>query len=124
FEDNQYILVDQVTYRFRAPKRGDVVVFKYPNNINVSFIKRVIGLPGETVQVQDGKVYITNAENPRGTLINEPYLRNETNIDTRRTLGKDEYFVMGDNRLDSSDSRTWGAVPRKLIVGKVWVVIY
>jgi signal peptidase I len=124
FEDNQYIIVDQVTYRFRQPDRGDVVVFKYPNNINVSFIKRIIGLPGETIQIRSGQVYIFNEQNPSGTLLDEPYLRTDTNIDTRRTLGKNEYFVMGDNRHDSSDSRAWGPVPRRLIIGKVSLVIY
>lgn len=124
FEDNQYIIVDQVTYRFRQPDRGDVVVFKYPNNINVSFIKRVIALPGETIQVRDGRVYVFNSANPQGVLLEEDYLHTDTNIDTKRTLGRDEYFVMGDNRHDSSDSRSWGPVPRRLIVGKVWVVIY
>lgn len=125
FHNNEYIIVDQVTYRFRAPRRGDVVVFKWPQNIAVSFIKRVIALPGETIEVRDGRVFIYNNENPSGVLLDEPYLRSTTTPnDTRKTLGKNEYFVMGDNRHNSSDSRVWGAVGRHLIVGKVWVVIY
>lgn len=125
FENNQYIIVDQVTYRFRAPKRGDVVVFKWPQNVAISFIKRVIGTPGETVEVRNGRVYIYNQKNPNGKLLSEDYLNNVTTpTDTRRTLGKNEYFVMGDNRHNSSDSRIWGPVARHLIVGKVWVVIY
>ncbi|MDD5606126.1 MAG: signal peptidase I [Patescibacteria group bacterium] len=125
FHNNQYIIVDQVSYRFSAPDRGNVVVFKWPQNIAVSFIKRVIGLPGETVEIKDGKVYIYNNENPGGTLLDESYLQGvATPTDTRRKLGKNEYFVMGDNRNNSSDSRSWGPVPRNLIVGKVWVVVY
>lgn len=125
FHNNQYIIVDQVSYRFSSPDRGNVVVFKWPQNIAVSFIKRVIGLPGETVEVRSGKVYIYNDANPSGALLDEPYLNGvQTPTDTRRKLGAGEYFVMGDNRNNSSDSRSWGAVPRNLIVGKVWVVVY
>ena len=124
FHNNQYIIVDQVTYRFSKPKRGDVVVFKWPQNIAISFIKRVIATPGETVEVRDGQVYIYNQQFPSGTVLNEPYLESATPTDTRRTLGKSEYFVMGDNRHNSSDSRIWGPVAKHLIVGKVWVVIY
>ncbi len=124
FHNNQYIIVDQVSYRFSSPDRGDVVVFKWPQNIAVSFIKRVVALPGETIEVRDGEVYIYNTQNPNGTKIDEPYLNSDTPTNVRRTLGKNEYFVMGDNRYNSSDSRNWGPVGRHLIVGKVWVVIY
>ena len=125
FHNNEYIIVDQVTYRFRTPHRGDVVVFKWPQNTAISFIKRVIGLPGETVEVRDGRVTVYNKQNPNGTLLSEQYLQGvDTPNEARRTLGKDEYFVMGDNRHNSSDSRIWGPVARHLIVGRVWVVIY
>ena len=124
FHNNQYIIVDQISYRFDSPNRGDVVVFKWPQNIAISFIKRIIALPGETVEVRDGEVYIYNTQNPNGTKLTEPYLNSETPTNVRRTLGKGEYFVMGDNRYNSSDSRNWGPVGRHLIVGKVWVVIY
>lgn len=124
FHNNQYIVVDQVTYRFRQPKRGDVVVFKWPQNISVSFIKRVIATPGETVEVRDGQIYIYNKSFPNGVLLQEPYINIDTPTNVKRTLSKDEYFVMGDNRNNSSDSRMWGPVPRNLIIGKVWVVIY
>ncbi len=125
FHNNQYIIVDQVTYRFRTPHRGDVIVFKWPQNTAVSFIKRVIALPGETVEVRSGQVVIYNQQHPNGELLSENYLRGaDTPNDARRTLSKNEYFVMGDNRHNSSDSRIWGPVPRHLIVGKVWVVIY
>nr|AQS30056.1 hypothetical protein [uncultured bacterium] len=125
FHNNEYIIVDQVTYRFRTPHRGDVVVFKWPQNTAISFIKRVIGLPGETVEVRDGRVTVYNKQTPNGTVLSEAYLQGvDTPNEARRTLGKDEYFVMGDNRHNSSDSRIWGPVARHLIVGKVWVVIY
>ncbi len=122
--NNEYIIVDQVTYRFRSPHRGDVIVFKWPQNIAVSFIKRVIATPGETVEVRDGQVYIYNKTYPNGVLLKEPYIDSFTLTNVKRTLGKDEYFVMGDNRGNSSDSRVWGPVSRHLITGKVWVVIY
>jgi len=124
FENNQYIIVDQVSYRFREPARGDVIVFKYPRNITFSFIKRVIGLPGETVIVDNGSVTIYNDEHPNGVVLEEDYLTSRTPMQANVTLKSDEYFVMGDNRPNSSDSRNWGALPKHLIVGKVWVVLY
>lgn len=124
FENNQYIIVDQVSYKFRAPRRGDVIVFKYPRNVAFSFIKRVIGLPGETVSIHDGEVVIINEEHPNGFQLDESYIDVQTSQEVRRTLGKDEYFVLGDNRPNSSDSRHWGVLPRNLIIGKVWVVLY
>lgn len=125
FHNNEYIIVDQVSYRFHTPHRGDVIVFKWPQNIAVSFIKRVIALPGETIEIKEGRVFIYNDKNPNGALLDEPYLRSVTTpTDTRMTLGPNEYFVMGDNRHNSSDSRSWGTVSRHLIIGRVWVVIY
>lgn len=124
FHNNQYIIVDQVTYRFSKPKRGDVVVFKWPQNIAISFIKRIVGTPGETVEVRNGQVYIYNKENPSGVVLKESYIETTTPNDVRKTLGKNEYFVAGDNRHNSSDSRIWGPVARHLIIGKVWVIIY
>ncbi len=124
FENNQYIIVDQVSYRFRAPRRGDVVVFKYPRNVAFSFIKRIVGLPGETVSVHDGEVTISNDQHPDGMMLDETYIVTRTSGETRTTLKDGEYFVLGDNRPNSSDSRTWGALPRHLIVGRVWVILY
>ncbi|MFA5966904.1 MAG: signal peptidase I [Patescibacteria group bacterium] len=124
FENNQYIIVDQVSYRIHAPKRGDVIVFKYPQNVAFSFIKRIVGLPGETVSVHDGIVTIYNQTNPSGIKLDEPYIKVYTSGEVKTTLGKDEFFVLGDNRPNSSDSRIWGKLPRHLIIGKVWVVLY
>lgn len=124
FENNQYIIVDQVSYRFHAPRRGDVVVFKYPKNVSFSFIKRIIGLPGDTVTIHEGEVTVTNSKNPDGLTLAEKYITSRTSGELTTTLKKDEFFVLGDNRPNSSDSRSWGILPKRLIVGKVWVVLY
>jgi signal peptidase I len=124
FENNQYIIVDQVSYRFHAPRRGDVVVFKYPKNVAFSFIKRIIGLPGDTVTIHNGEVTVTNSKNPDGLTLAEKYIASRTSGELTTTLEKDEYFVLGDNRPNSSDSRSWGILPKRLIIGKVWVVLY
>ncbi len=119
FENLNYLIVDELVYRFEAPMRGDVIVFRYPNNPSIFFIKRVIGLPGETVSINHGIVTITKA-NGSTLPLSEPYVVNEDATYTKDvTLGSDQYFVMGDNRPNSSDSRVWGPLPRKNIVGRV-----
>lgn len=117
-ETGQFVLVERVTYRFSEPKRGDIVVFEYPRAPQEDFVKRIIGLPGETVEIQNGSVYIN------GALLTEPYLHGQRTLNYHPihvTLGPDEYFVMGDNRAASSDSRTWGALPRRNIIGRAWL---
>lgn len=119
FHNGDYVLIDQLTYRFRSPERGEVIVFKNPEG--TYFIKRVIGLPGEEVKVADGSVHVTNKEHPEGMTLAESYL--QAGLPTAGaadvTLGDNEYFVMGDNRPYSYDSRSWGAVDGKEIVGIV-----
>lgn len=121
FSTGNYLLIDEVTYRIRPPERGEVVVFKYPNDPSVYYIKRIIGLPGERVIVKDGEVKIINEQNPDGLKIEEVYLdttlKTLGNIDS--TLNTDEYFVMGDNRSFSYDSRSWGSLPKDNIIGIV-----
>lgn len=120
FSTGQFLIVDRVTYRFEKPSRGDVIVFKYPNNPSLYYIKRIIGLPGETVQVKQGKVFITNAEHPESFELTEPYV-SAAHISTdseSETLNTTQYFVMGDNRAESSDSRIWGPLDKTLIVGR------
>ncbi|MCA9353819.1 signal peptidase I [Candidatus Nomurabacteria bacterium] len=118
FEDKQYLIVDEISYRFEDPQRGDVIIFRYPKNPSAFYIKRVIGLPGETVTIISGKVMIKNSEYPDGFYIEEPYINEmDLNDNLTRILEEDEYFVMGDNRNFSSDSRHWGNVPRENIVG-------
>lgn len=121
FHDKEYLIVDEISYILGTAKRGDVVIFKYPGDTSRFFIKRVIGLPNESISVQHGEVIITNKEYPKGLKLTEPYV-NETNFDggTYET-GDNEYFVMGDNRNRSSDSRFWGVLPKKLIVGRAFL---
>lgn len=128
FVDNEYLLAEKMSYIFSQPKRGDVVVFRYPNNPSVSYIKRIIGLPGETIKISDKKVVIENLQYPEGKTLEEQYLdqntitiTNESNFSI--TLGTDEYFVLGDNREHSSDSREWGKLPRKNIIGRAWLTV-
>lgn len=118
FETGEYLIVDEVSYRFKDPERGDVLVFKYPLDPSKSFIKRIIGLPGEIVSIKDGLVTITSSENPNGLTLDEPYVKLPKEDDASFTLGLGEYFVMGDNRAQSADSRLWGAVPEDNIIGR------
>jgi len=121
FSTGNYLLIDEVTYRLRAPERGEVVVFKYPNDPSVYYIKRIIGLPGERVIVKNGEVEIINKEYPEGFKVDEIYLDTslKTLGDIDSVLGKNDYFVMGDNRGFSYDSRSWGTLPEDNIVGIV-----
>lgn len=118
FDDGEYLIVDEVSYRFDEPKRGDVVIFRYPHDPTKFFIKRIIGLPNETIDVVGNVVTIKNDAWPEGKELPQPYLRSVSNIESHVALGADEYFVMGDNRPGSSDSRSWGPVERKFIVGR------
>ena len=119
FENLDYLIVDEAIYDFQAPARGDVIVFRYPGNPSIFYIKRIIGLPGETVSITHGAVTITTVKGTSFAL-NEPYIVNEDATYTKKvTLGTDEYFVMGDNRPNSSDSRVWGPLPRANIIGRV-----
>lgn len=119
FDDRNYLIVDELSYHFGDPKRGDVIVFHPPGQERgIYYIKRVIGLPGETVKIESGTVYIINEEHPDGFALTEPYISSATGETMSRTLGEHEYFVMGDNRPASSDSRSWGTLPEKNIVGR------
>ncbi|MFH1714157.1 MAG: signal peptidase I [Candidatus Nealsonbacteria bacterium] len=124
FEHRDYLIVDELSYRFREPQRGEVIVFKYPNNPAVRYIKRIIGLPGETIEVQDGKVVVFNEEG--GMILRESYIPDstETTGSLKIALAKDEYFVLGDNREASSDSRRWGTVPKDNIIGQVFLRLW
>lgn len=119
FKNGHYLLIDELSYRFREPKRGEVIVFRYPGDERTFYIKRVIGLPGERVAIKDGQVTIYNSEYPDGFLLEERYLPEDIstsgNVDT--ALSEDEYFVMGDNRYYSFDSRNWGTLTRDEIIG-------
>lgn len=120
FSTGQYLIVDQISYRFEDPKRDDVIIFKYPLDPETYFIKRIIGLPRETVSVKGGEITIFNNENPDGMKIEESYIADEhrTTETFSITLGSTEYFVMGDNRAQSSDSRSWGPLDLNFIIGR------
>lgn len=120
FQDKQYLIVDQISYRFNEPERGDVVIFRFPLDTTKFFIKRVIGLPEEKVVIEDGKVSIFD-KNGEELELDEPYLENVSHDSMSVTLNEGEYFVLGDNRTASSDSRVWGLLPRENIVGKAFV---
>ncbi|HNZ86513.1 MAG TPA: signal peptidase I [bacterium] len=122
FYNADYLIIDEISYRFKVPERGDVVVFKNPENTKEYFIKRVIGLPGETIKIQDGKVFLKNINSGEFEQIQEDYL--PVNLQTIG-VGRDiiipdnHYFVLGDNRSNSRDSRYFGAISEDLITGKV-----
>lgn len=122
FHNNEYLIIDELSYRLRNPERGEVVVFRYPLDPSEFFIKRVLGLPGETVEVTDGHVLISNKEHPNGYALNESYLDGVLTEGKKKvTLGPDEFMVFGDNRGQSLDSRSFGPIKRSDIVGRVWV---
>ncbi|HWB34137.1 MAG TPA: signal peptidase I [Candidatus Paceibacterota bacterium] len=120
FQTGQYLIVDELSYHFEAPQRGDVVIFHYPKDPTQYFIKRIIGLPGERVDIVGGQISITHTDGTTEQLT-EPYLTYRGNGgDEHVTLDSDSYFVMGDNRPESSDSRIWGVLPRENIVGRAF----
>lgn len=121
FLNGQYLIVDELTYHFSAPARGEVIIFRYPKDTSEFFIKRIVGLPGETVMIRSGAIEIKKTDGTVLTL-NEPYVQNQGNgPDATYPVGASEYFVMGDNRPESSDSRSWGLLPRQDIVGRAIV---
>lgn len=124
FHDDQYIIIDKFSYRVREPQRGEVIVFHPPTYPDQNYIKRIIGLPNETVTIQNGEVFINNKQ------LEEAYLGNQESASPELlnfepvTLGSDEYFVMGDNRNHSSDSREWGKLSKANIEGRTWFVAF
>ena len=136
FENGDYLIVDELSYELGSPKRNDVAVFQYPGDPKNSldrnfllrffdpgkyFIKRVIGLPNETVDIKGNDVTITSEAHPQGFKLDQPFVKNPFNNETHIVLGNDEYFVMGDNRSGSSDSRVWGPVKREFFTGRAFL---
>lgn len=121
FFDGDYLIVDEISYRFGNPQRGEVIVFKYPQSPAQRYIKRIIGIPGETIIIKNGQISIINK--------NEKWILDETNYlsdiytagEIKVSLSENEYFVLGDNRAFSSDSRRWGPLSREFIIGKVYL---
>ncbi len=120
FENGDYLIIDEISYRFQEPLRGEVVVFKYPQDPSQRYIKRIIGLPGETIIIEDGKVTILNWQGSQ-VLDESGYLSSsiQTPGKVQITLAENEYFVLGDNRSVSADSRSWGPLPEEKIIGRV-----
>lgn len=118
YKNGHYLIIDEISYRFKSPERGSVMVFKFPKDPSKFFVKRVIGLPGEKVEINSGVVTIFNAENPDGLTLAEPYVKFPKDDTLSHQLEEGEYFVMGDNRASSADSRIWGAVPEENIIGR------
>lgn len=119
--EHEYLIVDEITYRFREPKRGEVLVFQSPVSDQEYYLKRIIGLPGEHVKLEDSKIVIYNEDYPQGIVIEEPYLVEGTPGSAQVTLGNNEYFVLGDNRDASYDSRRFGPIELQSVVGRTWL---
>lgn len=123
FHDGDYLIIDEISYYLRSPKRGEVAVFRAPPNPSARYIKRIIGLPGETIEVEAGRIVITPQRGESFVLQESEYILNGEVLrySGRVELREDEYFVLGDNRRYSSDSRTWGPLPRKNIIGRALI---
>jgi signal peptidase I len=113
--DGQYLVISKLTYWVHPPERGDVIVFRPPNNPADDYIKRVVGLPGEQVEIRDGAILV------EGALLEEPYIANPGSYSGTWKLEDKEHFVLGDNRNNSSDSHSWGVLPQENIVGRAWL---
>jgi signal peptidase I len=124
FHDHEYLVIDEISYRLGEVHRGDVIVFRYPFDPQEYFIKRVIGLPGETIQFRSGDIYIYSDEHPDGFKLDESYLydnlKTTSLTETKIKIGADEYYVLGDNRIASKDSRVFGAVNKSFLIGRVF----
>lgn len=123
---NNYIIVDELTYRFREPKRFEIIIFKFPKDPSKYYVKRIIGLPNETVEIKNGKIFIYNSIFKEGFELKEKYniIKNSHPKNLKIKLGENEYFVMGDNRAQSYDSRYWGPLPKNYIIGRAFLRIW
>ena len=129
FHDGEYLIVDELSYNFHKPQRGDVIIFRYPGDTKRFFIKRIIGLPNEEIEIKNGVVKILNKENKDGFTLDEPYIDEQFDTTTTYKTESDEYFVMGDNRNRSSDSRMWAEplttkLTHKLIIGRAYLRLF
>jgi signal peptidase I len=131
FQTNDFLIVDKLSYRFSSPQRGDIIVFKYPYDLETNYVKRIIGLPGDTVKIDNGQVSVIDDAHPEGVTLDEPYLSNGntttlpvSSIKNEFSVPSDKYFVLGDNRHASSDSREWGFLPKEDVIGRVIVQAY
>ncbi|MGD2057997.1 MAG: signal peptidase I [Anaerolineales bacterium] len=116
--EGQFVIVSRLAYRWDIPQRGDIIVFRYPLSPDRRFIKRVIGLPGDTVSIQSGEVFVNGQE------LDEPYLAVTPRYSGEWTINENEVFVLGDNRNNSSDSQNWGTLPLENIIGKAFLIYW
>ena len=121
FATSDYLIVDQLSYNIREPHRGEVAIIRYPLEPRIFFIKRVIGLPGDKISIKNGEITIIDKLHPEGFKLDEQYVTFSKNETMERAVPENEYFVMGDNRAASSDSRVWGTVPKKDMVGRAFI---
>jgi signal peptidase I len=123
FHDNEYLIIDRLSYRLHDVRRGDVVVINNPHDLSEYFIKRVIGLPKEKVEIRDGVITLYTPDQPSGFRLDEAYLPEgrTTSGDTAVTLSDEQYYVLGDNRPASLDSRSFGPIPASEIIGRAWI---
>jgi len=118
FHNNDYLLIEKISERIKSPKRGDVIVFRYPNNPKVNYIKRIVGVPGDTITIKDGNLKITPAGSNQEKTVTEAYLPKDI-----KTSGDTKIKVENDHRGNSSDSREWGILPKKNIIGRAWLIV-
>lgn len=129
YQNREYLLAEKISYSVGNPRRGDVVIFKYPKNPSLNYIKRIIGLPDEKVQIANNQITIFNTGHPSGIVLTESYILKDSPTQTPNnsiyeiTLKDNEYFVLGDNRGHSSDSREWGVLPKDNILGRSWLTL-
>lgn len=126
FQQGNYLIVDEISYRFRSPQRGEVIVFKYPQKTSVKFIKRIIGLPGEKIKFENNKITVINQNGENIVLNEKKYLEYFYSLSDSKefVVPEGEYFVLGDNRLHSYDSKNWGTLPEANIIGRVFVRLF
>jgi len=117
-KEGEYIIIDQLSYYLDEPKRGEIIVLDFPNDRSRRFIKRIVGLPGDHIEIGDGSVMINGVE------LDEPYINNSPNYDGNWDVPEDQYFVLGDNRNNSHDSKNWEYLPRDDIVGRAWIIYW
>jgi signal peptidase I len=124
FHNGDYLIVNEINYKFSDPERGDVIIFHYPKRQTEFFIKRIIGLPGEKIEIKNNRITVYNSDHPSGfTLDESEYIPLSTLTAGNYVieLKNDEYFVLGDNRMASADSRLWGPLEERFIVGRAWI---
>ena len=123
FENGDYLIVDEISYRMREPERGEVIIFRAPDQASSRYIKRIVGLPGETIEISDGVIIISNDTGVVEVLDESEYLSGlpRTSGQLKVSLEENQYFVLGDNRMFSSDSRSWGTLPKDNIIGRAFL---